>query len=61
MGEYTETRVVQSVSHGGQWVVQGWWPANEVWADIGDPVGSFREAQAKQRALVNEDKSTGGH
>lgn len=44
---YTKTRIFQSVSHNGKWVVQGWWPDSQVWGDIGDPCDTYADAQRK--------------
>lgn len=51
---YTKTRVIQSAGYNGKWVVQGWWPDNQVWADIGDACDSYEDATTKQRQ-VEED------
>lgn len=51
---YSKTRIVQSPAHSGKWVVQGWWPSTQVWADVGDPCDSFDEALAKERQVETD-------
>jgi hypothetical protein len=51
---YTKTRIVQPPAHMGKWVVQGWWPDSQVWADLGEPCDSFNAALTKERETENE-------
>jgi hypothetical protein len=55
MKEWTKTRVVQSTAWNGKWVVQGWWPTAQVWADLGDPCDTRDDAYRKERDLEAEE------
>lgn len=49
-------RIAQPPAHSGLWVVQGWFADVEVWGDIGDPVPTRRDAEAKLRRREMRDK-----
>lgn len=52
---YTKTRIVAALGYSGKWVIQGWWPATQVWADIGEPHDTMSAAQARLREIELED------
>jgi hypothetical protein len=52
---YTKTRIIQSDGYMGKWVVQGWWPDTQVWADIGDPCDTAKDAEAKLAKIQAEN------
>lgn len=51
MTPYTRLRLTPVLGAPGRWVVQGWWPDSQVWADIGDDLPTRLAAERKLREL----------
>ena len=50
-------RVHCSPAYHGAWVVQGWFTASQVWADVGDPHPNRRAAEDAMDARIRADRA----